>query len=82
MVKIMSNRTPLVICAVLLTGMCFFFAESKAQSARKIERRADESFKIKDYYTAAKLYASLLYDSASLPGGKFLYPYQSSRGKR
>lgn len=82
MVKIISNRFTLIICAVLLTGTGLLPFDSKAQSARKIEKKAEESFKIKDYYTAAKLYASLLYDSASLTNNKPLYPYQSSRGKR
>ncbi len=79
MVKIVKHKMLCVVCTVLFGLLLPAFVQ--AQSARKIENRADASFKMKDYYTAAKLYASLVYDSASLSGAMPLLPYQSSSSK-
>lgn len=68
-----------MVCTILFGHL--LPANVQAQNARKIEKKADASFKMKDYYTAAKLYASLLYDSASLDEVAPLYPYQSSNQK-
>lgn len=81
MVKTITNCMIRVVCAVLFTGTALLSVDLKAQSARKIEKKADASFNIKDYYTAAKLYASLLYDSASLTPADPVLPYQSFKGK-
>ncbi len=48
-----------------------------AQTVRKIERRADAAFTGKDYYTAAKLYSVILYDSPLVKESpSLLYPFQ------
>ena len=52
-----------------------------AQSARKLERRANASFQQKEYYNAAKLYAAILYDSPLLKKTtSVLYPFQRVAG--
>ncbi|WP_026768225.1 OmpA family protein [Asinibacterium sp. OR53] len=79
MVKIIKHSLVCMVCTVLVGYL--LPAGVQAQNARKIEKKADASFKMKDYYTAAKLYASLLYDSAALDGVAPLYPYQSSNQK-
>ncbi len=83
MSKIIKKYDP-VFFTVILLAVLWMPAGSHAQGARKTERRADESFENKDYYNAAKLYASLLYDSAALTTTPdLLYPYQpASHGHR
>ncbi len=76
MPKIIKKYDPVFFTLILLAALSMP-AGSYAQGARKMERRADESFKNKAYYNAAKLYASLLYDSAALTTTPdLLYPYQ------
>jgi outer membrane protein OmpA-like peptidoglycan-associated protein len=49
-----------------------------AQSAQKIERKADESFKNKNYYNAAILYSTILYETPiSETTESLVYPAQS-----
>jgi outer membrane protein OmpA-like peptidoglycan-associated protein len=49
-----------------------------AQSAQKIERKADESFKNKNYYNAAILYSTILYETPiSESSESLVYPTQS-----
>lgn len=48
-----------------------------AQSAKKIEQKADASFKNKNYYNAAILYSSILKDSSLVKKSELLiYPFQ------
>lgn len=66
---------------VLLTTMIFSWIVNGyiyAQSAEKIERRADESFKNKNYYNAAILYSAILYETPiSENSNAILFPVQS-----
>lgn len=49
-----------------------------AQSAKKIERKADESFQKKNYYNAAILYSSILYETPITEASESLvFPVQS-----
>ena len=49
-----------------------------AQTAQKIEKRADESFKNKNYYNAAILYSTILYETPISENSESLvYPVQS-----
>ena len=68
---------------IILTAMALIFSMTWggyiwAQSAQKIERRADESFKNKDYYNAAILYSTILYETPiSESSESLVYPTQS-----
>lgn len=66
-----------VITAVLIAAF-FMPCNLHAQSARRLERRADAAFTANDFYTAAKLYSAILYDSplAAL-APSVLYPFQT-----
>jgi outer membrane protein OmpA-like peptidoglycan-associated protein len=80
MPKIVSSKYCVFVFAILL----LFLVQGKqtlyAQRAKKILKTADASFKIKDYYQAAKLYAAVLYDSPLVKStvGR-VYPHQPIR---
>jgi OOP family OmpA-OmpF porin len=59
---------------ISMTGTGYIWA----QSAQKIERKADESFKNKNYYNAAILYSTILYETPISENAESLvYPTQS-----
>jgi hypothetical protein len=66
---------------VIVTALIFSMAGAgyiSAQSAQKIERKADESFKNKNYYNAAILYSTILYETPISESSEALvYPTQS-----
>lgn len=52
-------------------------SHAHAQSTKKLERRADAAFQNKEYYSAAKLYAAILYDSPLVSKTEgWVYPFQ------
>jgi outer membrane protein OmpA-like peptidoglycan-associated protein/tetratricopeptide (TPR) repeat protein len=70
-----------ILALVLLAAMVPLV--SAGQSARKIERRGDAAFARKDFYTAAKMYAAILYDSPLVVNAMGLvYPFQLRNGGR
>ncbi|MEI6087339.1 MAG: OmpA family protein [Bacteroidota bacterium] len=77
MPKTVNNKYIILTVAALIfsmTGGGYIWA----QSAQKIERRADESFKNKDYYNAAILYSTILYETPiSESSESLVYPTQS-----
>ena len=67
----------IIICICLLGAMVCMPGYLFAQTVRKIERRADAAFAGKDYFTAAKLYSVILYDSPLVKESpSMLYPFQ------
>ena len=48
---------PALLCTLLSSSLVY------AQSAKSIEKRADNSFKNKNYYNAAILYSAIVYNS-------------------
>jgi outer membrane protein OmpA-like peptidoglycan-associated protein len=77
MPKTLINKYIILSITALLftmTGTGYIWA----QSAQKIERKADESFKNKNYYNAAILYSTLLYETPiSEDATSLVYPAQS-----
>ncbi|MBV9989417.1 MAG: OmpA family protein [Chitinophagaceae bacterium] len=70
-----------LLLLVLLTAITPRF--SAAQSARRVERRGDAAFAKKDFYTAGKMYAAILYDSPLVVNAAgVLYPFQLRNGGR
>ena len=67
---------PALLCTLLSSSLVY------AQSAKSIEKRADNSFKNKNYYNAAILYSAIVYNSpigeTNLP---VVYPVQSYSSK-
>jgi outer membrane protein OmpA-like peptidoglycan-associated protein/tetratricopeptide (TPR) repeat protein len=62
MPKTLSNiKSNISFAALIFTLLSTSFVY--AQSARSIEKRADNSFKDKNYYNAAMLYSAILYNS-------------------
>ncbi len=82
MPKIIKNKYThiafvIIVCAVFCMPVYVY-----AQSARKLERRANASFQQKDYYNAAKFYAAILYDSPLIKKiTSLLYPFQRVTGR-
>jgi|GEM_PF-710104 len=76
MSQIINSYTRIACCLMTM----FLSVESHAQTARKIEQTADAAFAKGDYYTASKLYAAILYDSAltNVPN-TVVYPFQSRK---
>ena len=67
----------IIICTCMLGAMVCIPGQLFAQNARKLERRADAAFAGKDFYTAAKLYSAILYDSPLVKESpSLLYPFQ------
>lgn len=79
----MKKRYPHIACAVMLFIAFCVPVYIYAQSAKKIERRANAGFQNKDYYNAAKLYSAILYDSPFIKKTSgILYPFQPGNYKR
>ena len=79
----MKKKYAHIACAISLSAVLCIPISIHAQSARKIERRANASFQNKDYYNAAKLYSAILYDSPLVKKTSGLvYPFQSGNHTR
>lgn len=79
----MKKKYPHIACAVMLFIAFCVPVYIYAQSAKKIERRANAGFQNKDYYNAAKLYSAILYDSPFIKKTSgILYPFQPGNYKR
>jgi outer membrane protein OmpA-like peptidoglycan-associated protein len=77
MPEIIKNKYIGFTTAFLLAALLFATGSVEAQSAGRLERRAEASFKNHDYYTAAKLYAAILYDSPLVARAPSLvYPFK------
>lgn len=82
MPEIMKKIYVHITCTVLLIIACIVPVFMHAQSAKKMERRANTHFQNKDYYQAAKLYSAILYDSPLVnTNSGILYPFQSANKK-
>jgi outer membrane protein OmpA-like peptidoglycan-associated protein len=76
MSQIITRCTRIAACAMTM----LLSAETHAQTAKKIEQTADAAFAKADYYTASKLYAAILYDSAlAITPSTVVYPFQSRK---
>lgn len=83
MPEIMKRKYAHITCAMMLFIAFCVPVYIYAQSAGKIERRANASFQNKDYYNAAKLYSVILYDSPFLKKTSgIMYPFQPGNYKR
>lgn len=82
MPKIIKKKYTHIAFVIILGTVFCLPVYIHAQSARKLERRANTSFQQKDYYNAAKLYAAILYDSPLIKKTtSLLYPFQRVAGK-
>lgn len=62
MPKTLKNSLTIIACLVLIYSITNP-NDLAAQSAQKLEKKADESFKNKNYYDAAILYSAILYQT-------------------
>jgi outer membrane protein OmpA-like peptidoglycan-associated protein len=77
MPEIIKNNYMRFTAALLLAVILCTPQPGKAQSAGRLERKAETSFKNHDYYSAAKLYAAILYDSPLVAKAPSLvYPFK------
>lgn len=75
MPKIITAKYTFIVIALFAT-LCLT-VQAHAQSARKLTRKANETFQNKEYYSAAKLYAAVLYDSPLVSRtDSWVYPFQ------
>ncbi len=79
------KKKVIVFCTHALMGMVLLANTQTvtAQSKRSMKRRAETSFQNKDYYSAAKWYAAILYDSPLVRQSENLvYPFQRASRKQ
>ncbi|MES2371041.1 MAG: OmpA family protein [Bacteroidota bacterium] len=77
MPEIIKNKYIRFNTAFLLVAIVCATGSGKAQNAGRLERKAEASFKNHDYYTAAKIYAAILYDSPLVTRAPSLvYPFK------
>jgi outer membrane protein OmpA-like peptidoglycan-associated protein len=65
------------IAVLLLAAILYAPKSAEGQRTRRLERKAEASFKAGNYYNAAKLYAAILYDSPLVTASSSLvYPFK------
>ncbi|MDE3253763.1 MAG: hypothetical protein KGO92_13230, partial [Bacteroidota bacterium] len=74
------NKKYRILLAGMLSGLLIFPVLSvQSQSTGRLAKNAAKAFRLADYYTAAKYYAAIIYDSPLVvPSQKTVYPFQPS----